>query len=117
MQAYTEWATTAVMCAYTAPLLEWSKVLYDEKEIEGEDCAQIAGAVKTLAQVFEKRAAKLKDATIQKEAVAYAKSIAAEADAYIKYYKGDEKSLEVAEKHSKEAEIHLDTIGKYLEME
>ena len=117
MQAAGEWMATAVMCAYTAPLLEWSKSLYDEGEIAGEDCAKVAEAVKTLAEVFGKRAEKIKNATVKKEAVAYAKCIVAEADAYVKYYKGDKKAIETAEKFSKEAEMHTEAINKYLNPE
>jgi len=115
-ELYQEWVVVGAICAYTHPLLEWSESLYDEKELTGEDCAEIAGAVKSLAQVLQRRSAKFDDATIKKEAGAYAKSIAAEADAYIKYFKsGDKKNLESAEKHEEEAQKHLEAIGEYLE--
>ena len=115
-QLFQEWTMVGLICAYTHPLLEWGESLYEEKQLTAEDCVQIAGAVKSLAQVLQRRSAKFDDATIRKEAGAYAKSIVAEADAYVKYFKsGDKKNLETAEKHEEEAQKHLDAVGEYLE--
>lgn len=115
-QLFQEWTMVGLICAYTHPLLEWGESLYEEKQLTAEDCVQIAGAVKSLAQVLQRRSAKFDDATIRKEAGAYAKSIVAEADAYVKYFKsGDKKNLETAEKYEEEAQKHLDAVGEYLE--
>ncbi len=115
-ELFQEWTMVGLICAYTHPLLEWGESLYEEKQLTAEDCVQIAGAVKSLAQVLQRRSTKFDDATVKKEAGAYAKSITAEADAYIKYFKsGDKKNLETAGKHEEEAQKHLEAIGEYLE--
>ena len=62
-------------------------------------------------------AGEFKDATMRKETVAYAKAIIAQADAYVGYFKGDEKSMENVEKYGKQAETHLEAISNYLESE
>jgi hypothetical protein len=110
-----EWMTIGMMIAYTHPLLEWSEALYEEELITGEDCVEITKAVKILANVFKKRAEKIDDATIRKEAVGYSKSVIAEADAYADYYKGNTGSLEIVEKHKEEAEAHIEAIEDYFD--
>ncbi len=110
-----EWAMIGLWIAYTQPLLEWSKALYEEEKISAEDCIEIIKAVKILANVFKKRTAKIDDATIRKEAIGYSESVIAEADAYADYYKGNAKSLEIAEKHKEEAEAHIEAIGDYFD--
>ena len=110
-----EWLTIGMLIAYTHPILEWSEALYEEELITGEDCVEITRAVKILAGVFKKRAAKIDDATIRKEAVGYSESIIVEADAYADYYRGNTKSLEVVEKHKEEAEAHLEAIEDYFD--
>jgi len=116
-KAIQEWAVIGTMYAYIEIPLNWSMTLYEEKEISAEDCVKIAQAVKSMAEVLEKRAAKTKDPTLRKESVAYAKSIIAEVEAYVKYYQGDKKSLEAAEKQREKAEAHLETISNYLSQE
>ena len=117
MEAVMEWAMVGMICAWTAPLLGWGEALYEEGQIDATDCVKIAEAVKGLSEVLEKRAGKFKDATVRKESVAYAEAIIAQADAYVKYYEGDEKTKEDIEKYAEEAEAHLEAIGNYFEAE
>ena len=110
-----EWAMIGMWIAYTEPLLEWSEGLYEEEKISGEDCVEITKAVKILANVFKKRADKIEDATLRKEAVGYSESVIAVSDAYADYYKGNKESLKVAEQHKEEAETHLEAIDDYFD--
>lgn len=110
-----EWAMIGMWIAYTGPLLEWSEALYEEEKISAEDCVEITKAVKILANVFKKRAGKIDDATLRKEAVGYSESVIAVSDAYADYYKGNKESLKVAEQHKEEAEAHLEAINDYFD--
>lgn len=117
MEAMMEWATMSMFVAWTAPISAWGHSLHEQGKIDSDDAIKIAEAVKGLTEVFEKMAGEFKDATMRKETVAYAKAIIAQADAYVGYFKGDEKSMENVEKYGKQAETHLEAISNYLESE
>jgi len=110
-----EWATIGMWIAYTEPLLEWSEALYEEEKISADDCIEVTKAVKILANVFKRRADKIEDATLRKEAVGYSESVIAVSDAYADYYKGNKESLKVVEQHREEAEAHLEAIDDYFD--
>jgi hypothetical protein len=110
-----EWAMIGMWIAYTEPLLEWSEALYEEEKISADDCIEVTKAVKILANVFKRRADKIDDATLRKEAVGYSESVIAVSDAYADYYKGNKESLKLAEQHKEEAEEHLEAIDDYFD--
>lgn len=117
MEAAAEWVSEGMWIGFIDHLLQSNQSAYEEKIISSEDCIKLVEAVKSIAEVHEKKAAKFKDAMVRKEMVAWWKCIIAQAEAYVSYFKGDKKSLEQVEKHRKEGEKHIEALNKYLGVE
>ncbi len=113
----SEMATFAFLVQTVDLMMMMSHDNFEKKVLDAEDCAKMATAAKDMAEILGKLSAKMTDATLKKEGSPYAKSASAQADAYLSYFKGDKKALELAVKHRKEGEKHLTILKQYLEPE